>query len=604
MTKTQKKGLFSFLNRSNDNSDGTDPVSFKNEYMLLQKVPMEVAVYNSEGKYEFVNELYLVDAKLRKSILGKDDDYFFKLMGISSDSSQKRKENFARVLTEKKTIRFTEELYFHDKNKSLYYKRYYQPIFKDSESKEISHICFFGSNLTAVVLSQKELKYLAYHDKLTGLRNRDAFYEQLDQILLESERDAAHSINAVLFCDLDNFKLVNDTLGHDVGDMVLKEAAKRMNDSLRKSDYVFRLGGDEFTVIARRLKQEFQASTVAERLIKNLSEPYFIKNHKITYLTPSIGIVFFPRDGKDRETLVKNADIAMYNAKKRGKNNYQFFSKDMTDKSMNRLKIENNLRTMVKDKTFDKQLKMVYQPIIEKKTNGDYKIVGSEALVRWQNPELGAVPPVSFIPIAEENNLINRLGDWIFNKTCQEFNSVIRKINPNLYVSINLSAKQLKSTNMIKSLERILKASDIDPKYIQLELTETSYLDDQKEVITNINELNRLGIKLAIDDFGIGFASLVYLHKIPATSIKIDRSFIQHIGTSEKNKELVKSIIVLGQNLNKEVIAEGVEEPEHLAFLGAQKCYKYQGYLFSKPLELDDFGKLVEKDDLIFPLKT
>ncbi|MGD9900861.1 MAG: putative bifunctional diguanylate cyclase/phosphodiesterase [Calditrichaceae bacterium] len=603
MTKTQKKGLFSFLNRSDDNSGDTEPVSFKNEYMLLQKVPMEVAVYNSEGKYEFVNELYLVDAKLRKSILGKDDDYFFKLMGISSDSSLKRKENFARVLTEKKTIRFTEELYFHEKNKSLYYKRYYQPIFKDNESKEISHICFFGSNLTAVVLSQKELKYLAYHDKLTGLRNRDAFYEQLDQILLESERDAARSINAVLFCDLDNFKLVNDTLGHDIGDMVLKEAAKRMNDSLRKSDYVFRLGGDEFTVIARRLKQEFQASTVAERLIKNLSEPYFIKNHKITYLTPSIGIVFFPRDGKDRETLVKNADIAMYNAKKRGKNNYQFFSKDMTDKSMNRLKIENNLRTMVKDKTFDKQLKMVYQPIIEKKTNGDYKVVGSEALVRWQNPELGAVPPVSFIPIAEENNLINRLGDWIFNKTCQEFNSVIRKINPNLYVSINLSAKQLKSTNMIKSLERILKASDIDPKYIQLELTETSYLDDQKEVITNINELNRLGIKLAIDDFGIGFASLVYLHKIPATSIKIDRSFIQHIGTSEKNKELVKSIIVLGQNLNKEVIAEGVEEPEHLAFLGAQKCYKYQGYLFSKPLDLADFGKLVEKDDVIFPLK-
>ncbi len=603
MKKTQKKGLFSFLNRSDDNSGGTEPVSFKNEYMLLQKVPMEVAVYNSEGKYEFVNELYLVDAKLRKSILGKDDDYYFKLMGISSDSSLKRKENFARVLTEKKTIRFTEELYFHEKNKSLYYKRYYQPIFKDGESKEISHICFFGSNLTAVVLSQKELKYLAYHDKLTGLRNRDAFYEQLDQILLESERDAVHSINAVLFCDLDNFKLVNDTLGHDIGDMVLKEAAKRMNDSLRKSDYVFRLGGDEFTVIARRLKQEFQASTVAERLIKNLSEPYFIKNHKITYLTPSIGIVFFPKDGKDRETLVKNADIAMYNAKKRGKNNYQFFSKDMTDKSMNRLKIENNLRTMVKDKTFDKQLKMVYQPIIEKKTNGDYKIVGSEALVRWQNPELGAVPPVSFIPIAEENNLINRLGDWIFNKTCQEFNSVIRKINPNLYVSINLSAKQLKSTNMIKNLERILKASDIDPKYIQLELTETSYLDDQKEVITNINELNRLGIKLAIDDFGIGFASLVYLHKIPATSIKIDRSFIQHIGTSEKNRELVRSIIVLGQNLNKEVIAEGVEEPEHLAFLGAQKCYKYQGYLFSKPLELLDFGKLVEKDDLIFPLK-
>ena len=564
-------------------------------YQLFQNVPIEIAIYDIEGRYKYVNKHYIIAEDVRHEIIGKDDTYYFNKVGISLECAEKRNEYFRQAINEKRTIRFTERIYYTQNSKVRYYKRSYQPIFDGRDKNNLSGICLFGSDLTAVIHGQKELKYLAYHDKLTGLKNRDAFYEQLDQILLDLPRDTEKRLTAILFCDLDSFKLVNDSLGHDIGDLVLKEVAARLQDSLRKSDFVFRLGGDEFTVIIRHLRTEYETKTVASKIIKRLSEPYIIRKHRITYLSTSIGIVFIPNEGTDRETLVKKADTAMYDAKRKGKKQYQFFRDDMTEDSIRRLKIENNLQTLVREDIYEKECKILYQPIIEKRTNGDYKIIGSEALLRWSNLELGSVMPDTFIPIAEETNLITPMGDWIFYKTCKDIKPLIQKFDDNFYVSINLSARQLESSDIVQKLKNIIDMVGINPKNIQLELTETSYLTDQMEVVKNIEQLSKLGVKLAIDDFGVGFASLVYLHRVPASAIKIDRSFIKDVCISEKHKQLVKSIIDLGINLKKDVIAEGVEKEEHVTFLGSQNCNKFQGFFFSRPITLEKLTEFAPK---------
>ncbi len=572
-------------------------ISVHEASQLFQYVPVEVAIYDLKGRYRYVNSLYVTDDEIRKKIIGKDDAYYFKLLGISSECAESRRGHFEKAIEEKRTIRFTEKIFFPDRNRNLFYKRSFHPILVGQQVKRVSAVCMFGSDLTAVILGQQELKYLAFHDKLTGLRNRDGFYEQLDQILIDLPRESGTSISAILFCDLDNFKLVNDSLGHDIGDLVLKEVAQRLTDCLRKSDMVFRLGGDEFTVIIRHLKRNIEAAKVAEKIIQHLNEPFEIKGYKITYLSTSIGIVIIPSTGGDRENLVKKADTAMYAAKNSGKAQYQFFADVMTDDSIQRLKIENNLKTLVQDANFEDECNILYQPIIKSNSDGRYDVIGSEALIRWSNPELGSVLPETFIPIAEETNLITPMGEWIFYKTCKDMAPIIKEQeDKSFFISVNLSAKQLKAPNIIEKIENIIKAANMDPHNIQFELTETSFLEDRREITRNILKLNNMGVRLAIDDFGIGFASLVYLQRIPASVIKIDKSFIQQLGNSQEHQQLVKSIIHLSNNLEKDVIAEGVEKTEQLEFLKKENCLKYQGFLFSKPIEINELQSyLVDK---------
>ncbi len=568
-------------------------------YDLFQDLPLEIAIYDINGKYKFVNKLYINNQKIRKSIIGNDDDYYVKIMGVSPESIKKRKEYFQRVLNEKQMISFTEKLYLPEKKKTLFYKRHYKPLFSDKKTKKISSICSFGKNMSIAVLGQKELKYMAYHDMLTGLKNRYAFHEYLNQIIIDLDRDFENNKTAVLFCNIDNFKVANDSLGHSISDLILQEAASRIKSCLRKSDIAFRMGGDDFIIIVKNLKEEYNASKVAEKLISDLSGPYHIQDHEISYLTVSIGIVLLPKDGTKKEVVVKNADAAIYEAKKRGKNNYQFFSKEMTATSVKKLKIENDLKQLIGKKDFENQFKILYQPIVAKNFEGSYNVIGSEALIRWHNPELGLIDTETFINIAEKINLISNIGYWVLEKAVKDFVSISKNYDHPLYISINFSAKQLTSPNMIKKLEQIIKNTGVDPADIQLELTETSYLGDHTASLENINELAKLGIKLAIDDFGVGFASLSYLHKIPASTIKIDRSFIQYISISKKHKELVKSIITLGYNLKKDVIAEGIERLEDLYLLNTLKCFKYQGYLFSRPISLSKFEEYLKKERLL-----
>jgi len=560
-------------------------------YQVYREIPMEIAIYDVQGKYEFVNKLYGGDEKVSKRLLGRTDDFYAELRGINNDSLQKRRQYFQQILEEKKVIQFTEKLHFPGKNQTLYYKRIFQPLFSEYDHDELRGICLFGSSLTFIVQAQKELKYLVYHDKLTGLKNREAFFEEVDQMLIDTDR--GELLGAILMCDLDNFKTVNDQYGHKAADFCLNEIAQRISKLIRKSDQVFRVGGDEFAIILRNLNHEYDASRVAEKILHDVSQPLKILDYTINYLSMSIGIAVIPKDGKERDVLIQNATYALKNAKKVKISDFQFFSEELTKTSMARLELENNLRKVVNENIFDNQFEVYYQPIVEKVNNGSYAIIGCEALLRWHNPDLGDVSPAIFIPIAEETDLIGPIGDWVLYKAINDFKSVASKVSHPLYISVNFSAKQMRTPRLVSKVEGIIENTHIRPENLHLEITETSLLDEEIQVLENINALEKLGLRIAIDDFGVGFASLKYLQKFPVSIIKIDRSFIKHINLSLDHQKLVESIIILGKNLNKEIIAEGVENLEHLQVLNTQKCHKYQGFLFSKPLQLQQFEKLL-----------
>lgn len=560
------------------------------------QTPLEIAVYDLDRSYIFVNEQFYTAGLDPDIFVGRDDLFYISHLGVDTEVLVKREQSFKQAISEKKAVRFTEKFYFKESGKTLFFKRTYQPLFLN-HSEKVSHVALFGSNLTAIVLSQNELKYLAYHDKLTGLGNRDFFNQQIEQMITESARWSEGHFSALLFCDLDNFKLVNDSLGHDAGDLLLIEVGQRIKKALRASDSIYRLGGDEFIIILKDLKLDMDAGMVAEKLIEVVSRPYSIQDQVVNYLTISIGIALYPKDGADRETLTSNADLAMYEAKKHAKNNFKYFSKELTQSSKERLKIVKGLKELVHKKDFSKQFSIMYQPIYERNSAKNFSIVGSEALLRWNHPTMGNISPNLFIPVAEESNLIQHFGEWVLQRSLQDF-SQLSSQNPDnaLYISINLSAKQLSTSNITAMLDTLVRKCAIPHNQVQIEITETSILDDSGSAMQNLFRLEKMGFRLAIDDFGVGFASLSYLQKIPASVIKIDRTFIQQSTADQKTQDLVKAIIALGKNLGKEVIAEGVEAQSHLDFLVENKCYKYQGFFFSKPLHLKEFQKILKKE--------
>ncbi len=569
-------------------------------YELFQDLPLEIAMFDVNGHYKFVNKLYEKDPDIRRFMIGKDDSAYFRKKGFDQAQAEKRQVFFRQAIEESRIIKFTEKLELSAHHKTLYYKRYFRPLL-DGDGK-IKYVFLFGNNLNAVIMSQRELEYMAYHDKLTGIKNRDAFQEKLEQVIGEVSRQESTENVAVMLCDLNNFRLINDSLGTPIGDIILKEVAARLNLCVEPGDMVFRYGGDEFIIIMRNVKHEFDAGRIAEKISKYLSKPFYAENNRVNYLTSSIGIVLYPRDGADIETLTRNAHTAMSSAKRTGKNKYQFFTRAMTEMSIKRLKIEKNLTELVNKGEFDQQLQILYQPIVEKNEHNEYKIIGAEGLLRWRNHELGMVKPSKFIPIAEETNMISEIGEWMFHKSCTEYQRLQEKTDFPLYLSLNFSPRQIRTPDIVEKIDKILYLTGFKPQMLQLELTETSYLDDHTDVDLIIRQLKRLGIRLALDDFGVGFASLSYLHKVPASTIKIDRSFIRYMSTSQHHKELVKSIIVLGENLEKDVVAEGVEQVEDLYLLDAQRCYKYQGYLFSEPVDLAALERLVAKENLLTTL--
>ncbi len=426
---------------------------------------------------------------------------------------------------------------------------------------------------------EEQLSYLAYHDSLTGLMNRKSFYEKLEEVIMLASRSKSEKIRALLFIDLDDFKDVNDSLGHSIGDSLLKVVSIRMRKSLRESDYLFRLGGDEFIIILNNLSDYSNAGIVAQKIINVISDPFTINNNEL-YIGICIGVSLFPQDGNTPGELIKKADTALFEAKKE-KNLYKFYTKSMEEKAIEKVKIITNLRKAITNNEFA----LYYQPIVD----FEGKIIGAESLVRWIHPEWGIVSPGKFISIAEETALIKPIGYWIIDRALSDWKSVISEYGEDLFISINLSVKQFADKSFIDNLINSITGSGLPPGIIHLEITESFLMEDVEDAITKLERLRATGVFISIDDFGTGYSSLGYLEKLPITTIKIDRSFIIGIPDKRESSPLVESLVTMAQKLNLRIIVEGIESVEQWHYLDSLSISGgMQGFLFSRPIPLSD----------------
>jgi diguanylate cyclase (GGDEF)-like protein/PAS domain S-box-containing protein len=430
----------------------------------------------------------------------------------------------------------------------------------------------------------EQLKYQAHHDTLTDLPNRALFKDRLSQAIAYSKRNNEQF--ALLFIDLDQFKKINDSLGHDVGDEVLIEAASRLKSVLREGDTLARLGGDEFTIILRNTKSILSASQVAQRVVNIMKETIVINKHNL-YVTSSIGISIYPTDSERGDNLIKFADVAMYKAKDEGRNNFQFYSSEMTSSAFERVVMESNLKIALKEDQFV----VHYQPQF---TTKDKKIVGMEALVRWNHPTLGLIPPGKFIPIAEENGLIIDIDNLVMRKAMTQFRKWYNmNLNPGI-LSLNLAMKQLEKENYLPELITTMSELSFISKWLELEVTESQVMKNAELSIKKLKQIHNMGIEVAIDDFGTGYSSLSYLKKLPLDKLKIDQSFIRDIPEDEDDMAITKAIIALGKSLNLTIIAEGVETQEQQEFLVENDCDLIQGFFYSRPIPEDEIELLLK----------
>lgn len=431
----------------------------------------------------------------------------------------------------------------------------------------------------------KKLMLLSTTDPLTGINNRLQFERSINEIIYAADR-YNHMI-ALLFIDLDNFKGINDSFGHQAGDQLLVEAARRLKSKIRASDFVARLGGDEFAVVLTQIDRIEDAGNVAHNIIGALASDYHINKRNIRN-GASIGIACYPVSGTTKENIISNADIAMYHAKSVGRNNYQYFTSEIDEQYKQHLSIEHALKFAQERNEFY----LTYQPIYNLQSQ---QIVGFEALVCWEHPKYGKVSPEIFIPIAEESGLINDIGNWILENTCTEFNETIKN-HENLYLTINISSMQILNENFVKTVKDLLDKSNISYKRIELELTESAMINYKEgKFKDNINTLHNLGINISIDDFGTGYSSLIRLKQLPIRTLKIEKAFIQDAIQSENGAIIVNCLIALGKNLKLNVIAEGIETKEQLEFLVKNGCPQGQGYYLCKPVRSNLIKELLEK---------
>jgi len=448
-----------------------------------------------------------------------------------------------------------------------------------------SRVVFVSRDITERQRYEETIRHQAFHDALTGLPNRMLFKDRLALEIARAKRNK--QMLAVLFLDLDRFKLVNDTLGHDMGDQMLKIIARRLVGYVREDDTVARLGGDEFTVLLPEILQAENAVKVARKILRAIREPVHIGVHEL-YISTSIGIALYPNDGEDAESLLKNADTAMYRAKENGKNNYQLYTAAMNAKAFERLAMENGLRRALDRNEFV----VYYQPKVNMNTG---KIIGMEALVRWQIPGRGLILPGDFIPLAEDTGLIVPIGEWVLRTACAQNKTWQDAGLPPLRVAVNLSARQFQLQNLVEVVSRILRETGLEPRWLELEITESVAMQNAEYTVKMLHELKDMGIQLAIDDFGTGYSSLNYLKRFPISKLKIDKSFVSEIGTEQDNEAIASTVIVLGQSLKLGVVAEGVETKAQYDFLRQHQCDEMQGYLFGKPVPPDRFEEMIRR---------
>jgi diguanylate cyclase (GGDEF)-like protein/PAS domain S-box-containing protein len=439
-------------------------------------------------------------------------------------------------------------------------------------------------DVTASRAMTEEISHLAQHDILTDLPNRLLLKDRISQAIVVARRNSTKV--AVMYLDLDGFKNINDSLGHAVGDNVLQSVANCLVSCVRSSDTVSRLGGDEFVVLLSEIKHPSDAGITARKILAAVTASHTFDLHHLQ-LMASIGLSTYPEDGEDAEILLKNADTAMYQGKKRGHNNYQFFNQDMNTRTIERQTIEADLRGALKRQEFV----LHYQPKINLQTG---RITGAEALIRWQHPNRGLVPPLQFIPIAEESDLILPIGQWVLREACRQVQDWIDAGLGAIPVAVNVSSLEFRSEGFLESLRAILKETRLDPRYLELELTESVLMQHAASSVSVLSTLKSIGVRLSVDDFGTGYSSLSYLKRFPIDSLKIDQSFVRDITTDTNDATIVSAVISMARSLGQCVIAEGVDTEEQVTFLRAHSCDEAQGYYFSKPVVAHDFAKLLE----------
>jgi diguanylate cyclase (GGDEF)-like protein len=429
----------------------------------------------------------------------------------------------------------------------------------------------------------QRVEYLAYHDGLTGLPNRSLFGKLLGQSISEARRYDRPL--AVAFLDLDRFKQINDTLGHDAGDQLLREVAKRLQGCVRGSDTVARLGGDEFVVLLLDLGDPKYAALIAQKILVAVAKPITLLGHEFR-VTASVGISVYPQDGFDEQTLTKNADVAMYQAKAEGKNNFQFYSASLNANSLERLTLESSLRHALEHGEF----RLRYQAKRDIKSG---HITGMEALLRWEHPDLGLLAPMQFIPMAEETGLIVPIGRWVIETACHQNVAWQHAGAPPLNIAVNLTARQFADERLLEDVRAALDITGMDPRLLEFEISESVLIRDVEATLRILSGLKGLGVRIAIDDFGIGYSSLKTLQRFPLDTIKIDRSFIRGISDDPENWGLADAVISMGKNLSLTVVAQGVETNEQAEFLRDHACDELQGFYFDRPLPPNEFIKLL-----------
>lgn len=426
---------------------------------------------------------------------------------------------------------------------------------------------------------EETIRYQAFYDSLTDLPNRLLLKDRISLEISHSKH--TNQSLAIMYLDLDRFKLINDTLGHDIGDKLLKEVAARLKSCVNETDTVARIGGDEFVILLPKITHEENIGNISNKILEAIREPILIDSHEL-YISTSIGITIYPDDGQDVETLLTNADVAMYRAKEKGKNNFQIYTSALNEKALERLAMENSLRRALEYKEFI----VYYQPKVSTETE---QIIGMEALIRWQHPNWGLVPPAKFIPLAEETGLIVPIGEWVLRTACAQNKALQNAGLPPLTVAVNLSALQFQLQDLTKMVSTVLEETGLDPHYLELEITESIAMQNVDHTIKMINELKEMGIKFAIDDFGTGYSSLSQLNSFSVNKLKIDKSFVNKIDGLKDHSIIASTVLALGKSMELGIVAEGVENQDQVNFFKLNKCDEMQGYFFGKPMSKEDF---------------
>ncbi|MEH6995099.1 EAL domain-containing protein [Neobacillus drentensis] len=557
--------------------DITDRKESEGLYQSLVEMSPDIIAVVYDGKIEYINEAgcKLIGAQSQEQVIGQSAKNF--VPSYITDLIKRKVFSTDKLENERLRLEFQvrrtdgESIDVEMAARSILYEGRFA-------------VQVVGRDITQRKKSEQTIKFMAYYDSLTGLPNRNQFRNHLNEVL----RHQQEMMHAVLFLDLDRFKIINDTKGHSVGDIILKKVAGRLEKAVQNEGLVSRQGGDEFIIVLKDVDKE-NTSHVAKRILNEFSNPFEV-NCEEFYVTPSIGISIYPTDGSDEETLIKNADTAMYQAKERGKNNYQFYSNNLDDVSTWKMKLENWLRRAMEQN----QMTLHYQPQLDLRTG---EIVGVEALIRWNYPEYGYIAPSEFIPLAEETGLIVPLGKWILQEACERRKAWKDAGFSDFPIAVNVSVRQFQDEHFIPFISDMLEQIGLEANYLELEITESLMQNLENSTII-LNQLKDLGVLLAVDDFGTGYSSLSYLKHLPIDKIKIDKSFVDDIIYHSNQGMMVKTIIDMGMNLKFGVIAEGIETEEQVKFLTRNACQIGQGYYYSKPLSAEKLEEFLVKGNV------